>query len=320
VSGLKVIRFFGDIILAVVLCMLLVALVLLGYGRAMAGPWQITPASSELAPGQWVWVGDRPLHVRTWGPDDGQPVVLVHGLDIGGAAVWAPVTAPLGRAGYRVITVDLPLLGYSSRDTAQDVSLRGQADALATVLNQLGAQNAVVVTQGWGGAVALQVALEQPQFVQSLVLIGPQLELGIDRYERQIAGLPLAQESVTWLMRGGGPVWRVLLRRQVSTNSAPFKTYAQAAREASQLEGTVEALTAFYALDEATNQPAAIRSLRMPCQIVRGEHDRLVTAEQAADLAFELGAETLTVAGAGHLVALDQPDALRRLLLEALQP
>ena len=53
---------------------------------------------------------------------------------------------------------------------------------------------------------------------------------------------------------------------------------------------------------------------------MRGERDALVTAEQAADLAFELGAETLTVADAGHLVALDQPDALRKLLLEALQP
>ena len=95
-SGLRAIRFFGDIILAAVLCTLLAALVLLVYGRAMAGPWQITPATPELASGQWVWVGERPLHVRTWGPDDGQPVVLVHGFDIGGAAVWSPVAAPLG--------------------------------------------------------------------------------------------------------------------------------------------------------------------------------------------------------------------------------
>ena len=145
------------------------------------------------------------------------------------------------------MAVDLPPLGYSARDTGQDLSLRGQAEVLATVLNQVGAQNAVVVTQGWGGAVALQMALDQPQFARSLVLIGPQLELGIDRYERLIAGLPLAQESVAWLVRGGGPVWQVLLRRQVATNSAAFQEYAQAAREASQIEGTVGALTGFYA-------------------------------------------------------------------------
>ena len=319
-SGLKTIRFLGDLILAALLCMLLVALVLLVYGRAMAGSWQITPISSELAPGEWVWIGERPLHMRTWGPDDGQPVVLVHGFDIGGGAVWAPVAASLGRAGYRVMAIDLPPLGYSSRDTAQDLTLRGQAEVLATVLAQVGAQNAMVVTQGWGSAVALQMALGQPQLARSLVLIGPQLELGIDRYERQIARMPLMQEAVTWLVRGGGPVSRVLLRRQVSANSAAFEEYVQAAQGASQVEGTVGALTVFYAFDAATNRPVAIRSLRTPCLIVRGEHDRLVTAEQVADLAFDLGAQTLTVADAGHLVALDQPDALRKLLLEALQP
>jgi len=317
---LKVIRFVGDTILAVVLCALLVALVLLVYGRAMAGAWQITPAMQESTQGQWAWAGDYPLHVRIWGPDDGRPVVLVHGFDIGGSAIWSPMAAPLGRAGYRVIAVDLPPLGHSSRDVAQDLSVRGQANALATVLNEMGAQGATVVSQGWGAAVALQVALDQPQFVQSLMLIGPQMELGINRYESLAAGLPLAQESVTWLMRGGGPVWRMLLRRQVAADSAAFKAYVQAAQEASQIEGTVEALSAFYALDFPANQPIGIGSIRAPILIVVGEQDRLVTPQQASDLAFDLGAEVHTIANAGHLVSLDQPDALRELLLEALQP
>lgn len=315
---MKVIRFLADLILAAILTVVCVAVVLLAYGRAMEGSWEITAASAEE--GAWAWVGEQPLYYRTWGPEDGAPLVLVPGLDVGASALWAPLVTPLGRAGYRVIAVDLPPLGHSSRDTAQDLSVLGQADALSGVLEQLGVQGATVVAQGWGSMVAVQVALDQPQLVQGLILVGPAREANLYPYEHSLVKAPWAGNATAWLVRGGGPIWKALLRYQVAGASDEYRAYLKAARASSQIEGTTAALVALYGLDPAGNKPVAIESLRIPCVIVRGAQDHFVSEEQVAALADELDADVRTIEDAGHLVVLDQPEALRKVILEALQP
>ncbi|MEN6479406.1 MAG: alpha/beta hydrolase [Anaerolineales bacterium] len=315
---MKFIRLLGDLILAVLLAVVCTTIMLLAYGCAMVGSWEVASASAEG--GAFALVEGQPIYYRTWGPEDGAPLVLVHGLEVGGSALWDPIAAPLGRAGYRVIAVDLRAMGNSSRETTQDLSVEGQANAVIGVLSQLDVQGAAVVAQGWGSMVAVQAALDMPERVQSLVLIGPERELGLNRYELLLAKMPFARNAVAWLVRSGGPVWNRLVHHQVANASAELERYLREAKAASQIEGTAKAFAALYTLDPTRSSPAAIGSLTTPCLIVYGSEDRLVSAEQVASLAEETQADVRTIEGAGHLVVLDQPEILRKVIVEALQP
>lgn len=315
---MKLIRLLGNIVLLAVVCVLCAVVMLLAYGRAMVGPWQGAGLATDDA--TWAWIDGQPVHVRTWGPETGQPLVLVHGFDVGGADLWAPIGPALGRAGYRVIAADLPPLGRSSRAIAADATALTQADLLVDVLDQMGAQGATVVAQGWGSAVALQLAVQQPELVRSLVLVGPQLGGELHRYERLAARLPWAGDAVIWLTRGGGPLWPGLLRLQVARSTPELRAYVKAARQVSHIEGTVAALRPFYRLGSAASGPVGLASLKAPCLVVRGALDRWVTPEAAMAVAEQTQADVLTIEDAGHLVVLDQPDALREAILDAIAP
>jgi len=102
------------------------------------------------------------------------PVVALHSSASTGGQ-WKPLVAALqGRA---VFTPDLPGYGRAAfRDSARDDTATLGGDA-AAVLRTLGSQVGAfhLVGHSYGGAVALKIALAQPQRVASLTLIEPVL-------------------------------------------------------------------------------------------------------------------------------------------------
>ena len=70
----------------------------------------------------------------------------------------------------------------------------------------------------------------------------------------------------------------------------------------------------------AKSRMAPLDTLTMPVLVVLGEEDKPDFKAIAQHLAEEIpGAELAIVPEAGHLVGIDQPDELNRLLLEFLQ-
>ena len=123
------------------------------------------------------------LDYVTWGA--GPPVVLVH------AGIFADWFEPLrdepaltGR--YRVLSYHR--VGYAgSSHLPGPVSLAQQAAHLRALMRQLGIPRAHVVGHSSGGNIALQLALESPEMVQSIVLMEPALPVpGLGR-ERMLS-------------------------------------------------------------------------------------------------------------------------------------
>lgn len=97
--------------------------------------------------------------VAYWSEGDGEvPILLVHGIG-STAAAWQPVAAELVVRGHRVITVDLPGHGASSKERG-DYSLGALASLLRDLLNRLDVSRAVLVGHSLGGGVALQFAYQ----------------------------------------------------------------------------------------------------------------------------------------------------------------
>ena len=122
---------------------------------------------------QHLVVGSVEIHVETVG--QGVPVVLLHGLGLSGA-VWNRVRDGFG-PGYQLILVDLRGAGQTRELQRAELSLERWADDLGALLRVLEVHRPVLVGHSLGASIALKYALERPDDVRALVLIGADANL-----------------------------------------------------------------------------------------------------------------------------------------------
>ena len=105
------------------------------------------------------------------GPDDGPPVVLLHGFpdDRHG---WNRQTGPLADAGFRVIAPDQRGCGEAGSGTSRRSYIASRlVDDVEAVLSDLGIERAHVVGHDWGGVVAWTAGIERRPWLERLVLV-----------------------------------------------------------------------------------------------------------------------------------------------------
>src|SRR5215218_4465876 len=124
-------------------------------------------------PGQLlrVDVGDLTFDVRADGPEDGRPVLLLHGFPETSAS-WASVTPLLAQAGLRTYAPDQ--LGYSPGARPGEVeayAMQNLAQVTADLMTALEIPVADVVGHDWGANVAWTLAAWHPDRVRSLTAV-----------------------------------------------------------------------------------------------------------------------------------------------------
>jgi pimeloyl-ACP methyl ester carboxylesterase len=136
------------------------------------------------------------------GPDDGPPVLFLHG-NCSSAAFWQPLWRHLPD-GYRVIAPDLR--GYGGTEAAPVDATRGLrdfADDVAAVLDAVApGARPVVVGHSMGGGVAMQLTIARPDRVAALVLESPVSPYGFGG-TRDVDGTPTTPDFAG---TGGGAV------------------------------------------------------------------------------------------------------------------
>lgn len=111
------------------------------------------------------------VHYQEAGDKNAPPIILIHGF-LASTLVWSKVFLELAEAGYRVIAPDLLGYGYSEKPRAFDYTIASQARMIAGLLDHLELERANLVGSSYGGAVAATLALDYPERVTSLVLVG----------------------------------------------------------------------------------------------------------------------------------------------------
>ena len=119
-----------------------------------------------------VQVGRRELFVTEAG--EGAPVVLLHGGGPGatGASNYVRNIDALSQH-YRVIVPDMPGYGGSSKDLDFSDPFGDLALSIRGLLDELGIEKAHLVGNSYGGAAALRMALDRPDRVDRMILMGP---------------------------------------------------------------------------------------------------------------------------------------------------
>lgn len=121
---------------------------------------------------------------------NGEPVVLIHGSGPGasGHSNFKLNYPEFAAAGQRVIVPDLP--GYGASDKPEtDYSLDFFVAALSGLLDALDIGRCTLVGNSLGGAIAIKLALDQPQRVSKLVLMAPGGLMDKEQYYLQMEGI-----------------------------------------------------------------------------------------------------------------------------------
>ncbi len=143
------------------------------------------------APGVMVEVAGAALHVVELGSRDaaGPPVVMLHGASSNLEVMRQPVGERLARD-HRVILIDRPGHGWSTRTRLEDSTPEIQGRMIAEALARLGINKAIFVVHSWSGALGARIALDDPDRVAGLVMLAPVAYPwpgGVGRYNKIVA-------------------------------------------------------------------------------------------------------------------------------------
>jgi pimeloyl-ACP methyl ester carboxylesterase len=124
--------------------------------------------------GRLVEVGGTKLHVLDIGPRDaaGPPIVMIHGASSNLEVMRQPLGNMLAGK-HRVILIDRPGHGWSTRAKLADSTPAVQGRMIAEALEKLGIVSAIFVVHSWAGALGIRFALDFPASVAGLVLLAP---------------------------------------------------------------------------------------------------------------------------------------------------
>lgn len=263
------------------------------------------------ARGRMIEVEGAALHVLDLGPRDAKspPLVMLHGANSNLEIMRQPLAERLaGR--HRLILIDRPGHGWSTRERLEDATPEAQARMIDKALEKLGIGAAIFVGHSWSGALGLRIALDCPARTAGLMLLAPVAypwRGGVGRYYRLIATPiigPLLAYTITLplgilLVESGS---RAVFLPQtmpdgfVRDSATPLlfrpREFIANARDLVTLKEAVAAQAPRYG------------AIKAPITIIAGDADKTVStdihARPLAAAAFD--ARLIVLPGVGHMI------------------
>jgi poly(3-hydroxyoctanoate) depolymerase len=246
---------------------------------------------------------------------EGPPLLLIMGLG-GNIEMWDPLEVALNAFGVQTIAYDASGTGYSPpRLIPQRMS--GLARQAAHLLDALGHPCADVLGVSFGGAVAQQLTLSNPQRVRRLVLASTMCGLG------GIPGKPLALSVLATPLRYYSPAFMRLtaniLYGPADTADPDVRRHQINARRARPPTlwgylGQLVAVTGWTSLPW-------LHRVQSPTLVLAGDADPIVPQRNARILASRIpNAQLEIMPGAGHLLLMDHAQPCATTIARFLEP
>jgi pimeloyl-ACP methyl ester carboxylesterase len=282
-------------------------------------PGEVEPRRERSSERQTV---DRPdgskIHLDYFGKKDGPPIIFVHGWNAN-SNEWF-YQRRFFEAKHRIILVDLPGLGKSTRPSNKDFSLAKMAQDLSAVIDHSGVKNPVLWGHSIGGMVILELVTKRfktmNQPIKAIILehttyTDPTrtsiLAPAIHAIKRPVL-VPLCYlmiffSPIVWLMR-----WMSYLNghMQLFTRFATFtgtQTYKQLnfiSFLAAMAPPSVFArgMLGMFKTYDVTNE---LPNINIPALIIGANKDRLTKHEASEFMHSRIkGSRLVTAAPAGH--------------------
>lgn len=277
----------------------------------------------EGAPGQFVTTADGyALHYQTRGNPQsdaaGAPILMLHGFNQTSNNEFSLI-APFMSMTRSIIMPDFLGFGYSQRVTQPTpaLSIRGQARNLAQMLDAMGVKRVDLVGVSYGGAVAAQFALDYPNRVRRLVLIGPQLFDQGGGIFTQLGRLPFGMgRALTWDALGAGPRGTLLQALGCQNNGyCPTPERAAERQRRAEIRGTTDTFIAINSMAVDTDLPAGLNRIKAPALLLYGDRDAFYDREVSARAQAAIpGAKLQFVPDADHTPHMHRPERTANML------
>ncbi len=226
------------------------------------------------------------------------PVVLIHGAG-SNHLVWASELRRL--TGFRSLAIDLP--GHGRSEGAARQTIEAYAESVTHFLSAFDIYQAILIGHSMGGAVALQIALSEPNRVAALGLIASGAYLAVPRELMEALSNPAMMPlALQWLrQRLFGP--------EVSDDLARRTVEGLKAARPGVLSNDWQACARFDVRSQ-------VGQLRPPLWLAAGVEDHLLPLSSVHFLAAQApDARLHLVPNAGHMLILERP----RLLAQGLE-
>ena len=249
------------------------------------------------------------LNVREHG-EGGTPLLLIAGIPAV-ADDWDAIAVPLGRD-RRVVAYDNRGGGASSVTPGPYTTAGLAADAVA-LLDALAIERADVFGMSMGGMIAQEVALLAPERVRRLVLGCTHAGLRHAARQPRETGRAFALETDDWAERIRALAPHAFASDVDADTLDAF--IAKKSRDVQDPAGYRAQIAAVLGHDALERLPR----IAAPTLVITGDDDRVIPGESSEPLAGAIpGARLETIAGAGHLFFIEQPEDTLRVLREFL--
>ncbi len=274
---------------------------------------------------QTVNVAGKPMFVAEAG--DGLPVVMLHGGGPGASGVsnYSRNIDSLAEH-FRVIVPDLPGYGRSAKGVDQSDPFGYLADIIRGLLDELRVGTACLVGNSYGGAAALRLALDTPQRVGKLVLMGPG-GIGTTR------GVPTAGlKSLLAYYGGNGPSrdkLETFIRNYLVYEGACVPDSLIDSRYAASVDPEVvadpplrrpsgpTALRTLWRMDLTRDK--RLKHLQTPTLVLRGRDDKVNRSSGGPMLANLMpNAELVMTSRTGHWMQWERAELFNRMAVDFL--
>jgi pimeloyl-ACP methyl ester carboxylesterase len=250
------------------------------------------------------------IHYQEAGDEDAPPLILIHGF-ISSNLVWNEVFLPLAGAGFRVIAPDLPGYGYSDKPVDGEYTIAAQARAVLGLMDRLEIDRATIVGASYGGAVAALLALDCPERVTKLVLVGavsndePKKKLLL-----RLASVPLLGDLATPLFLGSRWILRKRTADVYRRLGLPIdERKLEARHHLLETANTHRAMIRTVRRWSANRISREASLIRQPTMLIWGEEDTHIPISEALRLRDAIPNSRLIVfRRCGHLPPTEYPE------------
>ncbi len=309
----------------------IVVVVLALFGTLVAGlmlysGWTARRVERALPPlGRFVEIDGGRIHYLEQG--SGPTLLLIHGLTANMRNFTHSLVERL-KDKYRVILVDRPGSGYSTRPPRASATIRAQADTLARFIEALRLERSLVVGHSLGGAIALSLALNHSEKVGGLALLAPATHPQ-PQVPAAFQGLVVASPPLRWLIG-----WTLAVPMSIKNREAvlgavfgPAPVPDDFATRGGGLlalrpSNFISASRDLMAMTEdLETMPARYGSLKIPVGILFGTSDRILDIARHGEAAAAKisGVDFERIEGEGHMVPLTSPDRAARFIARMAQ-
>lgn len=275
------------------LCAVL-SIILVFSAASVAFAADITDLFKPFENSEFFFAGDYTLHYRTYGSDTAEKqVMLLHGFGLSTAS-FEGLAEEYVKKGFRVVTVDLPNFGYSSRETAR-TNLVEREELVSALIDELGG-SWVLGGHSMGGGVAANVAIERQDKVTGLVLFAPQTSQTQSPFVAAIMKSPAVRTVFDVIIKVGTQadfLMRMLVEMSFSDKEYANNYDVSRISAPLQIDGTGAGMAVMTSHAQGTNIEK-FGELKIPMVIVTTTNDQVADADNLNAL-INSGAENLKV-------------------------